>query len=183
MSSSRNVVKLQRGLGRLERYSRHGCWTWRYWNKHRNRWSSGSTGQRSVVDARRWVIQQAAKRQVSAGQSPITPILFSTVALEYVETRRQGLRCRRLRASSLRKIDTTLSVFERFLGRDYSTLIIAGVDAGCLDRFLLAQASRVSTSVANSYLEVISQILGFAVKKRIPSDQPRQEGRTALRQS
>lgn len=165
MSSPRKIVKLQRGFGQLELYSPHGNWNWRYWNKYLGRRSSASTGQCCVEEARRWVMQQVAKRQAQAGLSAITPILFSTVASEYAEVRRQGLRCRRLRSASLRKINTTVRVFERFVGPSYSALMVGGIDAGALDRFLLAQAERVSTGVANSHLEVISQILGFAVKR------------------
>lgn len=85
MPPTRQIVKLQRGLGRLERYSRQGCWVWRYWNKHLNRWKSEPTKRRAVVDARRWVIQQVARQQAATGTAPIAPILFSTVASEYVD--------------------------------------------------------------------------------------------------
>ncbi|HKQ50368.1 MAG TPA: tyrosine-type recombinase/integrase [Phycisphaerae bacterium] len=172
MPSPMNVVVLQRGFGRLERYSVHGCWTWRSWNKHRRRWASQPTGQRFVVDARRWVIKQAAVRQVAEDKSPIQPIQFEVVARAYFDARRNGMRCKRLRASSLRRIETALKSFERFLGPGYSATYLAEIDACLLDRFLVDQTPRLSTAVANSYLEVVTQVLEFAVKKELLSNNP-----------
>ena len=55
-SKTRNAEtrKLQAGLGFLIRYSPNGAWTWRHWNRRRDKWASKRTGEVNLSAAKQW---------------------------------------------------------------------------------------------------------------------------------
>ena len=95
---------------------------------------------------------------------PTAPILFKTVFEEYVKARRSGERCRRLRASTLKRYRTARNAFQVFVGDRFGQLFLDEIDAASLTRFLETEAERVSATTANATLETIAQVLKFAHK-------------------
>ena len=168
MSEPIETRKLQRGLGRLIRYSRHGELTWQYWDRCRNRWMTKPTGETNISAAQQWVVQQAAILNGRKTEGQVKPVCFQVVADAYLTARAKGDRCKKLRSSTLERYRTALKAFETFVTpQRYATLTIHQIDARMLTRFLDGEAERVSVKTANASFDRIAQILNWARKKKI----------------
>ena len=166
--------KLQRGLGRLNRFSANGPWTWQRWDRCRNQWVTKCTGEVNPSAAQQWVIQQAAmlSTRKQGGRLPSVP--FAEVAKTYLAARRDGDRCTKLRTSTLERYQTSLNAFEQFVTPvRYKTLPIQRIDTELLTRFLDGEVERgVSVGTANGHFDVIAQILKFAKNRKLISTNP-----------
>lgn len=170
--------KLHRGLGRLNRFSANGPWTWQRWNRRRNKWVSKSTGEVNLSAAQQWVIQQAAMVASRQHGTRLPTVLFVDAAKAYLEARRTGNRCTRLRSSTLECNQTALNAFEQFVKpQRHARLPIHQIDARMLTRFLDAEVERgVGVNTANGHYDVIAQVLKFAWKKMMITANPAAEG-------
>ena len=169
--------KLQRGLGRLIRHSANGSWTWQRWDRRRNRWVTKCTGEVNLSSAKQWVIQQAAMLSTRKQGGRLPSVLFAEVAKTYLEARRAGDRCTKLRPSTIEAYQTALNAFETFVKPErYKTLPVQRIDARLLTRFLDGEVGRgVSVKTANGNFDVVAQVLKFAKKKKLITANPATE--------
>ena len=110
-------------------------------------------------------LESRAARLPTRRRVPDAAILFSTVAAEYVDGRKIGRGCTRLRAESLKKTLTGIGAFENFVGDGYQSLHINQIDESILDGFVKSEHNRITTDSANAHLNVIGQILAFALRR------------------
>ncbi len=157
--------KLPRGLGTLIRYSRTGTWTWERRDSRRNRWDRRDTKQINRSRAEQFVYQLVASNEAIRHRKPDAVVLFSTIAEEYVSARKNGRHSKRVRPATLVKFVSAIEAFKRFVGSTYSALCIDHVDEQMLTGFVENQNAKVSAGTANARLDVIGQILAFAVKR------------------
>jgi integrase len=156
--------KLQRGMGSLIRYSKTGPWTWQRRDSRAKKWIRISTGEVNRTKAEQKVYQLAVAKKITR-QATSPALLFSTVASEYIEARKIGLGCKRLRPESIRKSRTAIDAFSKHVGLGYDALCVKQVDETLLNAFKDQQKSRITTDSANSRLNVIAQVLAFAVRR------------------
>ncbi len=177
MAKPLETRKLQRGLGRLNRFSANGPWTWQRWDRRRNKWASKCTGEVNLSAAQQWVIQQAALLAAGEKGGKLPPVLFVVVVEAYLESRRDGDRCTRLRSSTLESYQTAINAIEQFVTPSrYEKMPVHHVDARMLTRFLDAEIERgVGVNTANGHFDVIAQVLKFAWKKKIIATNPAAE--------
>ncbi len=172
MAAPCETFKLPRGMGRLCRYTNNGQWSWQRWDPQSNKWVVTPTGKKNRGQAEQLVYQKAASRAHETCRLEGVPLLFQTVADEYVEARTLGQACKRLRPRSLLKLSGALRRFGEFIGRRYESLLINQVDDETLTRFVETERKRVIVDVANSHLSFISQVLIFAVQRKYISKAP-----------
>ena len=165
MAGPKERFKLPRGMGSLIRYSRTGTWTWERRDSRRKKWNRRDTKQINRSKAEQFVYQLVASNEAIRYRAPDAVLLFTTIADEYVGARRDGRRCKRVRPATLVKIATAIGAFKNFVGSTYSTLCINHVDEQMLTRFVENENARISADSANARLDVIGQILAFAVKR------------------
>lgn len=172
MAAPIGTGQLPRGMGRLERYSVGGEWTWRRWGGHLMKRLSTPTGEINESRARQFVRQEAALRSIAPARNRRTSVLFATVANDYREARVTGTGYKPLRAASLKKLHTAHEAFKGFLGGAYRSLKIEDVGGDLLTRFVRHLSERVGASTANSYLDLVSQFLNHAVRKELLAENP-----------
>ncbi len=165
--------KLAYRLGRMIRTSTNGPWIWQRWDKHGKKWVTIPTNRLNRSEAEQWVYQQAAMRTGETFVQRGVKVLFSEVANSYTEARRTGDNCKRLRASSILKIQTALSGFRSFVGRGYGTLTVDRVDAGMLKDFVDNETARLCGTAAQRNVMYIGQILKFAAERNLISHAPK----------
>jgi integrase len=169
--------RLQSGLGFLIRYSPNGVWTWRRWDRRRNKRMSECTGELNFTAAKQWVIQRAAVLAAKKAHGKLAPVLFTEVVRAYLDARRKGDRCTRLRPSTLESYQTAIKSFEKFIKPSrYARLPVHQIDARMLTRFIDAEVERgVSAGTANRSFDMIAQVLKFAKKKKLIAANPATE--------
>ncbi len=177
MAEPIEIRKLQRGLGRLNLFTRGGCWTWQRWDRRRNKWVSECTGEVNLSVAKQWVIQRAAVLASGKKRSKLSPALFSDVARAYFDARRDGDRFTRLRPNTLDRYQTAINAFEQFVKpARYARLPLHQVDENLLTRFLDEEVGRgITAETANRHFDVIAQVLKFAKKKKMIATNPATE--------
>ena len=172
MAGPTERFKLPRGMGSLIRYSATGCWTWERRDSKNARWLREATEQVNRSKAEQWVYQRAATDRVMGRRLPEASILFSTVVTQYIDARKYGCGCKRVRAATVLKIRTAIKAFQEYVGSGYKGLAIMKIDADLLDGFVKKESTRISVDTANARLAVLSQILAFARKKNYISNDP-----------
>lgn len=177
MAKPLETRKLQRGLGRLCRFSTNGPWTWQRWDRRRNQWVTKCTGEVNLSAAQEWVIQQAAMLASRKRGDRLPSVLFAEVVKTYLEARRAGDRCTKLRPSTIECYQTAINSFEQFVTPErYKTLTVQRIDARLLTKYLDAEVKRgVSVGTANRRFDVIAQVLKFAKKRKLISTNPAEE--------
>ena len=159
-------------MGRLERYSVGGEWTWRRWDRHLKRRLSTPTGEVNESRAKQFVRQQAALCRIAPARNRGTSVLFATVADDYRQARSTGTGYKTLRPASLKKLHTAHEALRAFLGGAYSSLRIEDVNGDLLTRFVCDLAERVGVTTANSYLDLVGQYLKHAIRKGLLTENP-----------
>ena len=101
MAKPLETRKLQRGLGRLNRFSANGPWSWQRWDRRKDQWITKCTGEVNYSAAKEWVVQQAAMLASRKRGGRLPSVLFSEVVKTYLEARRTGDRCTKLRPSTI----------------------------------------------------------------------------------
>lgn len=167
------TYKLAPGVGRMIRTSRRGAWIWQRWDKRQDKWITRPTKTANRARAEQWIYQQAAMRDGDTFVQRGVKVLFREVADSYTEARRTGDNCKRLRPSSLLKINTALSGFRKFIGRGYGTLTIDRVDAGLLKDFVDTETARQCGTSAQRNVMYIGQILKFAAERNLIPQAPK----------
>ncbi len=166
MASPVETFKLPCGMGALIRHSPNGPWTWQWYDKRRGKNVCTPTNELNRSKAEQWVYQQAAIRPSTGFRYQGLKVLFTTLAGEYVKARSEGVRCKKLRPTSIISLQTAIGAFKNFVGRSIESLAADAVDAELLQRFVDAEGARVATKTANAHLDVLGQILDFGVKKK-----------------
>lgn len=167
MPAPRETHKLARGVGRMFRTSPRSSWIWQRWGRHQNKWVSEPTGIVNRGQAEQWIYQQMALRDGETFVQRGVKVLFKEVAASYIEARRTGDNCKRLRQSSILKIQTALSAFRKFVGHGHGTLTVGRIDAGLLKDFADSETARLCGTAAQRNLMYVGQILKFAAERNL----------------
>jgi len=135
------------------------------------------TGEVNLSAAQEWVIQQAAMLASRKRGDRLPSVLFAEVVKTYLEARRAGDRCTKLRPSTIECYQTAINSFEQFVTPErYKTLTVQRIDARLLTKYLDAEVKRgVSVGTANRRFDVIAQVLKFAKKRKLISTNPAEE--------
>ena len=167
---------LARGVGWIERYTRGGAWTWRRPKPRSKGRINVPTHEVNRSRAEQFAYQQAAMRNGQPLHVRNARVLFSVVADDHVNARREGRDCRRLRQSSMLKLTGAIRAFKRFVGRSYGSLGVDQVDASLLRDFAENEATRVSPGAASRNIHFILQILEFAHVRTLIAEIPKMNG-------
>jgi hypothetical protein len=77
-----------------------------------------------------------------------------------------GIRCKKLRPATIIHFQTAIGAFKNFVGPTFDILLAEAIDADLLQNFVDSEGERVTSDTANRHLDVIGQILEFAVKRK-----------------
>ena len=176
MPAPREVHKLARGMGRLIRTTSNSAWLWQRWDRRQRKWVSTRTNEYNRSRAEQFVYQQAAIQGGNKNARRHAQVLFETIAEEYLTARREGRDCKKLRLSSLLKVQTAVNAFKSFMKEGYQSLTVAGIDATLLQEFRGKEKDRLSAGAANRNVNYIISILDFARELDLIAETPKLNG-------